>query len=101
MPEETSMQSAMKKAGFKPSSYKHEHHGKKMYGYQHGKNTLQNRFLDNLLNNKHVVEVRSIDGVIWNGVISAFDDFSILIEDEGKTTKELIFKHSIRSIKPV
>jgi RNA chaperone Hfq len=100
LPEETSMQSAMKKAGLRPSSYKQGQQGKKTFSYQHGKNILQNRFLDNLLNKKQIVEIKSIDGITWSGILTAFDDFSVLIEGENGREKELIFKHSIRSIKP-
>lgn len=101
MPEETSMQRAMREAGIK--NHPHKIKNKKERGGfadPHHKNILQNRFLKDLLTKKKPVTVRSTDGNILNGIITDFDDFSLMIESESGTEKELIFKHSVMSIKP-
>lgn len=92
------MGSAMKKAGLK-SSFNTSRQNKRPFA-NHVKNVLQNRFLSELQTRKRQIEVRSIDGTAWVGILSDYDDFSILIKSENGSEKELIFKHSIRSIKP-
>ena len=90
----------MKEAGVKPSAYRESQQKKKTYWSQQGKNVLQNRFLDDLLNTNKNVEVKSVNGESWTGHVKAYDDFSLLVETDTKQ-KELIFKHSVKSIKPV
>ena len=99
MSNETSMHKAMKDAGIKTKNFKESQ--SKYDGIQGSKNALQNNVLGTMTKNKELVEVSGLDGKSWRGFISSYDDFSILLKEEESQNSELIFKHSITSIKTV
>ena len=58
---------------------------------------VQNVFLENTKESKKVVEIHLINGILLKCKIFNVDNFSILVEINGK--KSLIYKHSIAYIK--
>ncbi len=61
----------------------------------------QNTFLGHLLNSNRLVQIEATEGIGWRGYIKSFDDFSLMISNEGDQKEILIFKHAIKSIKPI
>jgi len=61
----------------------------------------QNAFLDQLINRNRLVQIEATEGIGWRGYVKSFDDFSLMISNEGDQKEILIFKHAIKSIKPI
>jgi host factor-I protein len=61
------------------------------------KNTLAD-FLNDIKENKIAVTVFLINGVKLQGVITYFDDSSLLLRRDGHT--QLVYKHAISTIMP-
>ena len=57
---------------------------------------LQDSYLHDLIKNKALADINLINGIILTGTVIKFDNFSILIKQNNKTT--LIYKHSISYI---
>ena len=57
---------------------------------------LQDSFLHDLIKNKALADINLVNGIILTGTVIKFDNFSILVEQNYKTT--LIYKHSISYI---
>lgn len=87
---ETSMSKAFNKAGVKP----HKNMG-------NSRGQTQNSFLNNLIEQEKLVQIESVEGIGWRGYLKNYDDFSILIISEQTKEEELIFKHAVKSIKPI
>ena len=58
----------------------------------------QNDFLNDIKNNKIAVTVFLINGVKLQGVITWFDDTSLLLRRDGHT--QLVYKHAVSTIMP-
>ncbi|MBQ8661598.1 MAG: RNA chaperone Hfq [Alphaproteobacteria bacterium] len=59
---------------------------------------VQEDFLNNLKENKIAVTVFLVNGVKLQGIITWFDDFSLLLRRDGHT--QLIYKHAVSTIMP-
>lgn len=59
---------------------------------------IQEDFLNHLKNNKIAVTVFLVNGVKLQGIITWFDDFSLLLRRDGHT--QLIYKHAVSTIMP-
>ena len=60
--------------------------------------TLQDTFLNSVRKNRNPVTLFLINGVKLQGVITWFDNFSVLLRREG--TVQLVYKHAISTIMP-
>lgn len=60
---------------------------------------IQDHYLNELRKNRISVTVFLTNGFQLRGLIKAFDNFTILIETEGK--QQLIYKHAISTFAPV
>ena len=61
-------------------------------------NNLQDMFLNNLRRNKTPVTMFLVKGVKLQGVITWFDNFSVLLRRDGQA--QLIYKHAISTVMP-
>ena len=59
---------------------------------------IQEDFLNHLKNNKIAVTVFLVNGVKLQGIITWFDDFSLLLRRDSHT--QLIYKHAVSTIMP-
>ena len=59
---------------------------------------LQDTFLNSVRKNKNPVTLFLVNGVKLQGVITWFDNFSVLLRREG--TVQLVYKHAISTIMP-
>ncbi len=59
---------------------------------------LQDTFLNSVRKSKNPVTLFLVNGVKLQGVITWFDNFSILLRREG--TVQLVYKHAISTIMP-
>ncbi|MDO5386453.1 MAG: RNA chaperone Hfq [Pseudomonadota bacterium] len=59
---------------------------------------VQEDFLNDLRQNKISVTVFLVNGVKLQGIITWFDDFSLLLRRDGHT--QLIYKHAVSTIMP-
>ena len=59
---------------------------------------VQEDFLNNIRKNKISVTVFLVNGVKLQGLITWFDNFSLLLRRDGHT--QLIYKHAISTIMP-
>ena len=60
---------------------------------------LQDVFLNHVRKDKMPVTVFLVNGVKLQGVISWFDNFSILLRREGSS--QLVYKHAVSTVMPV
>jgi host factor-I protein len=61
-------------------------------------NNLQDIFLNNLRKNKTPVTMFLVKGVKLQGIITWFDNFSVLLRRDGQS--QLIYKHAISTVMP-
>tara|TARA_B100001057_G_scaffold78475_1_gene73615 strand:- start:382 stop:624 length:243 start_codon:yes stop_codon:yes gene_type:complete len=59
---------------------------------------LQDNFLNSVRKTKNPVTLFLVNGVKLQGVITWFDNFSVLLRREG--TVQLVYKHAISTIMP-
>ncbi len=59
---------------------------------------LQEKFLNDVRKNKNPVTVFLVNGVKLQGVITWFDNFSLLLRRDGAV--QLVYKHAISTIMP-
>jgi len=59
---------------------------------------LQDVFLNNIRKNKAPVTVFLVNGVKLQGVITWFDNFSVLLRRDGHA--QLVYKHAISTVMP-
>jgi len=62
------------------------------------KRTLQDVFLNRIRREKAPVTVFLVNGVKLQGMVTAFDNFSMLLQRDGHS--QLIYKHAISTIMP-
>ena len=62
------------------------------------KESLQDSFLNGVRKDKNPVTVFLVNGVKLQGIITWFDNFSILLRRDG--TSQLVYKHAISTIMP-
>ncbi len=62
---------------------------------------IQNQFLNRVRKSKIVVTAHINDGRIFQGVITAFDNYSLLLKDKNSSTPILVFKHALLYIEAV
>ena len=60
--------------------------------------SLQDTFLNTVRKSKNPVTLFLVNGVKLQGVITWFDNFSVLLRREG--TVQLVYKHAISTIMP-
>lgn len=60
---------------------------------------IQDNFLNQLRKDHIAVTVFLTNGFQLRGIVKAFDNFTVLLESEGK--QQLIFKHAISTFAPV
>lgn len=60
---------------------------------------IQDNYLNQLRKDRIQVTVFLLNGFQLRGVIKAFDNFTVLLETDGK--QQLIFKHAISTFAPV
>lgn len=60
---------------------------------------IQDHYLNQLRKNHIPVTVILMNGFQLRGVLKAFDNFTVLIETEGK--QQLIYKHAISTFSPI
>ena len=60
--------------------------------------SLQDTFLNSVRKNKNPVTLFLVNGVKLQGVITWFDNFSVLLRREG--TVQLVYKHAISTVMP-
>ena len=60
--------------------------------------SLQDTFLNSVRKNRNPVTLFLVNGVKLQGVITWFDNFSVLLRREG--TVQLVYKHAITTIMP-
>jgi len=63
-----------------------------------GKINLQDVFLNKSRQDKTVVTIFLINGFQIRGIVTAFDNFTVLVCGDGK--QQLIYKHAISTISP-
>lgn len=59
---------------------------------------LQDMFLNNMRKNNIFVTVFLLNGFQLKGLIKSYDNFTVLLESEGK--QQLIYKHAISTFVP-
>ena len=59
---------------------------------------VQDVFLNNIRKNKVPITVFLVNGVKLQGIITWFDNFSVLLRRDGHT--QLVYKHAISTIMP-
>lgn len=59
---------------------------------------LQDTFLNNMRKNNIFVTVFLLNGFQLKGLIKSYDNFTVLLESEGK--QQLIYKHAISTFVP-
>ncbi|MDX8047018.1 RNA chaperone Hfq [Gracilibacillus sp. S3-1-1] len=59
---------------------------------------IQDQYLNQLRKERMAVTVFLTNGFQLRGVVKAFDNFTVLLETEGK--QQLIFKHAISTFAP-
>ena len=62
------------------------------------KESLQDSFLNGVIKDKNPVTVFLVNGVKLQGIITWFDNFSILLRRDGAS--QLVYKHAISTIMP-
>ena len=62
------------------------------------KQSLQDSFLNGVRKDKNPVTVFLVNGVKLQGVITWFDNFSVLLRRDGAS--QLVYKHAISTIMP-
>ena len=97
----TSMKKAFDKAGVKPTDNKKERPVATKPNGSRQKSDIQNDFLSKIIKDKSLVQLDAVEGIGWRGFIKKYDNFSIIVEGESGDREELIFKHAVKSIKPV
>lgn len=60
---------------------------------------IQEQYLNQLRKDHMSVTVFLINGFQLRGVVKAFDNFTVLLETDGK--QQLIFKHAISTFAPI
>lgn len=63
-----------------------------------GNINLQDNFLNILRKEKINVTIYLVNGFQLRGIVKSFDNFTVLIESEGK--QQMIYKHAISTLKP-
>ena len=63
-----------------------------------GSPNIQDVFLNHLRKNKTPVTVFLINGVKLQGIVTWFDNFSVLLRRDGHT--QLVYKHAISTVMP-
>jgi host factor-I protein len=62
------------------------------------KNNLQDMFLNQVRKTKTSVTIFLVNGVKLQGIVTWFDNFSLLLKKEG--ISQLVYKHAISTIMP-
>ena len=63
-----------------------------------GNINLQDNFLNILRKEKINITIYLVNGFQLRGIVKSFDNFTVLIESEGK--QQMIYKHAISTLKP-
>ena len=61
-------------------------------------NNIQDIFLNNARKSKTLVSIYLVNGFQLRGFVKGFDNFTVIIENEGK--QQLVYKHAISTISP-
>jgi len=60
---------------------------------------LQDVFLNNVRRENLAVVIYLVNGFQLRGVVKGFDNFTVIIENEGK--QQMVYKHAVSTIAPV
>lgn len=60
---------------------------------------LQDVFLNNVRRDNLAVVIYLVNGFQLRGVVKGFDNFTVIIENEGR--QQMVYKHAISTISPV
>jgi len=60
---------------------------------------LQEVFLNQARKDKVIVTIFLTNGFQFKGMVKGFDNFTVIIENEGK--QQMVYKHAISTISPV
>ena len=60
---------------------------------------LQDNFLNNVRKENLAVVIYLVNGFQIRGLVKGFDNFTVIIENEGK--QQMVYKHAISTISPV
>ena len=60
--------------------------------------TVQNVFLNHIRKQKTPVTIFLVNGVKLQGIVTGFDNFSVLLRRDGHT--QLVYKHAISTVMP-
>lgn len=63
------------------------------------KQNIQDVFLNNMRKEKISLTMFLVNGIKLQGVVTAFDNFSVLLRREGQV--QLVYKHAISTIMPM
>ena len=66
---------------------------------QHQQKNLQDAFLNYVRKNRMSVTIFLVNGVKLQGVISWYDNFSMLLHRDGYT--QMVYKHAISTVMPL
>jgi host factor-I protein len=61
---------------------------------------IQDSFLNQVRKDRMILTVHLVDGTELKGKVSAFDNFTIILQDGSSSKQHLIYKHSIANISP-
>ena len=61
---------------------------------------IQDSFLNQVRKDRMKLTVHLVDGAELRGKVSAFDNFTIIIQDNESNRQHLVYKHSIANISP-
>lgn len=61
-------------------------------------NNLQDVFLNQSRKNKIIVTIHLVNGFQLKGIVKGFDNFTIILDSEGKQT--MIYKHAVSTVTP-
>lgn len=61
---------------------------------------LEHNYLEKLFKDNVHVAIYLINGIKLSGLISAFDESTLLLKDSKSTIEQLIYKHAISTVVP-
>ena len=64
------------------------------------KHSLQDHYLDQLMQQEVWVSIYLINGIKLSGVVASYDQYVVLLKDNKNTMDQLIYKHAISTIVP-
>jgi RNA chaperone Hfq len=63
-------------------------------------NKLQNEFYDTLIEKQQLISIYLSNGVQLKGVLCAYEDQVLFLENSHRSYKQMIYKHAISTVMP-